>query len=124
MNWRALLTNRWALAGVGVAAAAGLYVLYKRRGGGGSGGGMAQEAPGYAGGGVGSFDSTGTDVAAWLGQYSASLQAQLDEYKREVTDALEAMKKVPTRPRVVAVPTVPPKPIPWLPQPRRTVTTG
>lgn len=99
MDWRALLHNRWVLGGVGVAGAAGLYVLYRRRsGGGGSSSTGSQSSPAYSSGGVGTFDSTGTDVASWLGNYSGNLQNQLDEYKQSLVDALAALEHVPTGP--------------------------
>lgn len=95
MDFRALLHNKWALAGLGVAGAAGAYVLIRRQasGGGGSSSG-SQASPAYSGG-VGSFDSTGTDVAGWLGNYSGNLQNQLDEYQRQLRDALGGLTNVP-----------------------------
>lgn len=95
MDWRALLTNRWALGGVAVAAAAGGYVLYRKKqtgSGTGSSGTGAQASPTYsAGGAVGSFDSTGTDVANWLGQYSGNLDNQFKEFQKNVADQLAAI---------------------------------
>jgi len=82
VDWQGLLHNKWALAGVGVAGAAGLFVFLRRRGAGGASSTPAtgaQASPGYSGG-VGQFDSTGTDVANWLGHYSESLDAQFKEF--------------------------------------------
>lgn len=111
MDLRALLANRWALAGLGVAGAAGGYVWWRRRNGGGprpaGGGSMAQDTPAYSGG-PGTFDSTGTDVAHWLGDYSANLQNQLDDYQKQLSDALEALKHVPT----AGTPSPTPAPLP------------
>lgn len=92
MDWRALLHNRWALAGLATAGLVGGIVWYRRRatGGGGaasSSSGGTQTSPGYAGG-PGTFDSTGTDVAAWLGNYSQNLDAQFAEFKRDILTQL------------------------------------
>lgn len=95
MDVRALIHNRWFLGAAGVAGAAGIYTLYRRRsssGGGSSGGGAgAQATPAYASGSVGGFDSTGTDVAAWLGNYSQNLDNQFKEFTKTVEDRLAAI---------------------------------
>jgi len=84
-----MLRNRWMLAGLGVAAAAGLFVLVRRqRAGGAAPATGSQASPAYSSGSIGTFDSTGTDVASWLGSYSGNLQNQLDEYKATLTDTL------------------------------------
>lgn len=95
MDWRALLHNKWALAGLGLAGVAGLYVLIKRRGATApSTASSSQASPGYsASGAVGGFDSTGTDVAAWLGNYSGFLDNQFAEFKKDV---LAGLAQVPT----------------------------
>lgn len=106
MDVRALLHNRWILGGVGLAAVAGVYVLIKkqRSGGGAStsqaGGGSTN--PTYASGSVGSFDSTGTDVASWLGNYSANLDNQFKEFQKNVSDQLAG---IPTGPTGTGAPT-------------------
>jgi hypothetical protein len=91
---RELLHNKWALAGVGVAGAVGVFVWIRSRkaGGGSTSGGVATASPGYTPGGVGSFDTTGTDVAGWLGDYSGNLQGQLDQYQQQLTDTLDQLK--------------------------------
>lgn len=95
MDVRGLLTNRWFLGAVGVAGAAGAYTLIKRRKSGAAGStsqsGGGQSNPAYASGSVGSFDSTGTDVANWLGQYSGNLDNQFKEFQRSVADQLAAI---------------------------------
>ena len=111
MDARALLHNRWALGGVAVAAAAGLVVFLRKRAAGGSSSTStgAQSSPAYSGG-VGGFDSTGTDVAAQLGQYQANTQVILDQYQKQLTDALSGLAQVPagttgtgTGPRTVSI---------------------
>jgi len=118
VDWRALLHNRLVLFGVAGAAAVGGLVWWKRRGASGSaagassGSGMSQTPAGYAGG-PGSFDSTGTDVASWLGSYSGNLQTQLDQYQGQLTDALANLQQVPTTGGAATSPgpaTPPPKP--------------
>ena len=96
MDVRALLHNKWALGGVAVAAAAGgvVYLRKKSTGGSSSSSTGAQASPAYAGG-VGGFDSTGTDVAAQLGQYQANTQVQLDQYQKQLSDALAGLAQVP-----------------------------
>ncbi len=100
MDWRSLLTNRWALGGVAVAAGAGGYVLYRKNKTGGSsqsgGGAGAQATPSYASGAVGSFDSTGTDVANWLGNYSQNLDNQFKEFQKNVAAQLATIPAAPT----------------------------
>lgn len=91
MDWRELLRNRWTWAGVAGAAGLGAIVWWRRRGtapAGGAGAGAAAGTPAYASGAVGSFDSTGTDVAAWLGQYSGSLDNQFKEFRTSVETRL------------------------------------
>jgi len=94
MDWRELLRNRWTWAGVAGAAGLGAIVWWRRRSTGGAPGGgvgAAAASPAYASGAVGSFDSTGTDVAAWLGQYSGSLDNQFKEFTTAVETRLAAI---------------------------------
>lgn len=109
MDWRGLLRNRWVwLAGAGAAAVGGVAFLARRRSAGASGGSGdssgAGETVGYTAGGVGTFDSTATDVAAQLGQYSASLDRQFNEFR---TDINEALAKLPTSTEAPVNPTTP-----------------
>ena len=96
MDVRALLHNKWALAGAGVAGVAGIVVYLRRKAAGGSTSSStgAQSSPAYSGG-VGGFDSTGTDVAAQLGQYQANTQNILDQYQQQLTGALAGLSQVP-----------------------------
>lgn len=98
MDIRALLHNKWALAGVAAAAGLGLYVLIKHRnaGAGSAAGGSSTvaAAPGYTATGVGGFDSTGTDVAAYIGQEQGFLQNQFTEFNQNLQDQLA---KIPTQ---------------------------
>lgn len=99
MDIRELLHNKWAVGGVAAAGVVGLVVYMKRKsagGGGGDSGGVATASPGYTPGGVGSFDTTGTDIAGWLSSYSGNLQGQLDSYQQQLTDTLAGLQKVPT----------------------------
>lgn len=91
MNLRALFTNKWFLIGAAAAAGLGLYALIKRKGGGSGGGAGAQESPAYAAGGVGGFDSTGTDVAHWLGSQEQVLSGQFKEFQDSFFARLDAM---------------------------------
>jgi LysM repeat protein len=112
-----LLHNRWFLGAAGLSGVAGLYVLYKRKSAGGStsqsgGGAGAQASPSYASGSVGSFDSTGTDVANWVGQYSGNLDNQFKEFQKNVADQLAA---IPTGSTGTGTPTVANNPAPMAP---------
>lgn len=86
--------NKTLLWGVGIAAALGLGVWWARRKSGGSSSSSTSPSLQYAGGYVppAAFDSTGTDVAAWLGNYSGSLQNQLTQYGQSLTDTEQALK--------------------------------
>ena len=123
MNWRELIRNKKLLAGIGVAGLLGLIVLVRRRGMPGVDV-AGQETSGGRIGNPAYLDTTGTDVAGFLSQYSAGLQTQLDEYGRQLTDALEGIGTIPTSPTqpppgkpVVGrpVPTPPAKPAPARP---------
>lgn len=78
----------WVVGGLG--AALGLGVWYQRK----KSGQSAQSTPNPSGttpvgvGYTGGFDSTGTDVASWLGNFSGSLQNQLDQFNNQLTGAL------------------------------------
>lgn len=107
MNWRELLRNKKLLAGVGAAAALGAFVWWRGRGRGGpdvAGDDTTSEAggrianPGY-------LNTTGTDVAAWLSEYSGGLQSQMDEFLGQLDDRLDPIPTEPTKP-----PTVTPTP--------------
>jgi LysM domain len=98
MNWRELIRNRWVQVGAAAAAGLGLVVLIRRRAGTGATAASSTSTPapaatGYAGG-PGTLDSTGTDVASWLGSYSGNLQTQLDQYQSQLTSALAGLAKV------------------------------
>ena len=95
MDLQGLLHNRWVWIGGAAAAGLGLALYVKARGRGASSAMGAQASPAYAGG-VGTFDSTGTDVAAWLGNYSGNLQNQLNAYQQQLTASLDALQNVPT----------------------------
>lgn len=91
MDFGQLLHNRWVWAAGGVGALAGTVVLIRRRSGGGGSAASSAGAPptpGYSAGGVGGFNSTGTDVASWLGSQQGVLQTQLDQYAKQLTDTL------------------------------------
>lgn len=120
-NLKGILKNKWAMAGLAVAAGAGGFVLYRRtRGGAGGAGGGASTATGVTGTSGGPADTTGTDVATWLGSYSVGLQNMLQEqfkgYGQTLTDALKGI--TPTTPPPTAS-----NKYPGTPRPTKTVTT-
>jgi hypothetical protein len=96
VDWRALLRNKWAWGGIAVAAAAGGYVLYKKRGNPDfAAGAGAQASPAYSAGAVGGFDSSGTDIAHWLGSQEGVLSDQMREFLAQV-QASQDLAPVPT----------------------------
>lgn len=93
---KAILKDKRLLYGLGLAAVAGLAVLWQRsKSGAGSSGGStsAGTVSGATYTGAGTVDTTGTDVASWLGSYSASLQAQMDAQNKTVQDQLANYEK-------------------------------
>jgi hypothetical protein len=98
VDWQKYLHDPKVLAGGAAAAAVGAYVLYQRKKTTGStlsGGSPAATAPASSYGGVGTFSSTGTDLASFLGNYSGALQTQLDQYSKQLTDSLSALQQSP-----------------------------
>ncbi|GAA1706734.1 hypothetical protein GCM10009765_65230 [Fodinicola feengrottensis] len=100
---KGVFKNKYALAGVAVAVGAGGYVLYRRSkvsAGTGSTTPDASTATGVTGVGSGTADTTGNDVATWLGSYSQNLQntlnQQLSAYGTTLNDALKGI--TPTTP--------------------------
>lgn len=103
MNLAKLIKDkRVIIGGVAIAALLGVYTLYNRtKGGAGVGGddGESSSSAGSPGQLGGSFpDTTGSNVASWFGQYSESVQRQLDQYRKEQLDAIAALGNVPTSP--------------------------
>lgn len=91
MNLKQLWAQKWFRYGVPVAGGLGLYALYQRKKSTGSTstGAVQQKAAG----GVGMFDSTGTDVAHWVGEYAGQTQDQLTKYQTQLTDSVTAFNK-------------------------------
>jgi hypothetical protein len=89
-----LAHNKPALFGLAGAGGLGLFVWYRHRAatGGSSGTGQAaaagQVSQGYSGGLGGTFDSTGTDLASYLGDFSAGLQNQLNDWLNQAKGQL------------------------------------
>jgi hypothetical protein len=98
VDWRQLLHNRWALAGLVGAAGVGGYVLWTRRK---STAGTSDTTTTTAGAsGTPTLDTSGTDIANWLGQYSGSLQNELDQglaaYQNSLSDIQTQLAGLPT----------------------------
>lgn len=91
MDLKAMLKDKKFQVGAAVAAAAGGYVLYKKRGAAGSSG-TSVSTPQASPTGAGSLDTTGTDIAGWLGNYSNNLQNQLVGFQQQQTGTLEAIQ--------------------------------
>lgn len=121
MDWRQLLRNKKAVAGLAAAGVLGLIVALRRPGGGGGDGDVPSTSAGTGSGGVGTYDSTSTDVANQLGQFTNSVQNQLDQFSGQLEDALDALENVTPK---TPGPTKPPgtkKPLPVPPgKPRPT----
>lgn len=99
---KGLLKNKWMLGGAAAAAAAGGFVLYKKRkSGGGSGSTTGTDQAAGASTvpyGSGFMNTSGTDFANWVGQYSGSLQNQLDAFAKQQTDFLSKLPGTPASP--------------------------
>lgn len=101
MNLGALRNKRvqLAAAGVGVAAVAG-YAVYRRRKSSSSAAAAPADASSSATPGTyvpGSFpDTSGTDMAAYLGQFGSNLQTQLDDFNAQLADELAGVGAIPT----------------------------
>lgn len=96
MDLKTALKDKKLLYGLGLAAAAGAAVFWqKSKSGSGtsSGGSSGGTVSGATYTGAGTVDTTGTDVASWLGSYSASLQAQMDQQNKLVKDQLSDYEK-------------------------------
>lgn len=92
LDLKKLGKNKLALAGVGVAAAFGLFVLLRRGHAGGDGGDVAGEGTSASAAYTpGLFDSTGTDLAATLGEFQRSQQVALDQYAAQLNNTLDAI---------------------------------
>jgi len=100
VNLGQLIKNKKVVyGGIGLAVVLGLYTLYSRTKGGAGVGEDATSSGGSAGQLNGTFpDTTGSNVASWFGQYSESVQRQLDEYLKQQQDYLESLGQLPTSP--------------------------
>lgn len=100
-DWKALAKNKKAWVGVGAAAALGLFVFYRRRkaaAAGLPGTSTSAAAGGTATGGAGAVaDTTGYDLASFLGNYSQSLQDQLTAGLNAIKDANGAAASTPPK---------------------------
>lgn len=98
---QSLLRNKPALIGVGLAGALGLFVFLRRRGSGGTGSSASTATSGTgSAGGVGTFDSTGTDIASFLGDYSQRLDDQLGGYIRDLKSTQDSLTQAGKTTRV------------------------
>lgn len=133
-NWRALLRNKKVLAGAGIGAAAlvGGIVWYRRQSAGGSAAAGSSATPSAATvtgstTGTGYPDTTGTDIAEWLGTQEQNLSTQQQQFLDQLTTTLQGAGTIPTSggtgttttmPIITPVRiTVPPKQVPTGPAP-------
>lgn len=113
---KALLHNKKAMAGVGVAGAAGLGVWYYRKSHGGGGSSTTDTAATTDGGSTvpagsaaGQFpDTSGTDVANWLGNQEGSFQ---DEFTQFLTDSATQQQQFLSQFGTVLQPAPTPSPV-------------
>lgn len=108
---KSLLKDKRLWAGGVVAAAVGVVVFLKRgkESTGGDGSAIGGTASGPKGAYVqGSADTTGTDIAAYLGAYQQSNTALLNQWGANLTDAIKALKATPSESRLNPYP-----PEPW-----------
>jgi len=90
---KALVKDKRFLAAAGVVVVVGLVALLRKRGEGGAGGIGGGTVPvgssGYVQGGA---DTTGTDVASFLSQYSAAQLAYMDQWGKALQSTLDSIK--------------------------------
>lgn len=93
LDLQGLLHNKPFLYGAAGVAAVGGYVLYQRSKTGATGSAGGSTATGVSGsvGSPAGIDTTGTDVANWLGQYDQNVQQEF----QQLTDALTALQNAP-----------------------------
>lgn len=96
---KALLKDKRLWAGAAVAAAVGVVVFLKRAND--STGGQAGAVGGSASGPQGSYaqgsaDTTGTDIAAYLGAYQQSNTALLNEWGQNLTETIKSLQQTPS----------------------------
>lgn len=104
-DWKSLAKDKKAWIGVGAAAGLGGLVYMRRKkaaGAGAPGTSTAAMAGGTAPGGVAMADTTGNDLASFLGNYSQSLQDQLTAGLNAIKDASGAgATATPTPPKSI-----------------------
>lgn len=89
-----LVHNKPAMIGLAGAGGLGLVVWYRHRkaagpaSGAGAAAGAGQVSQGYSGGLGGTLDTTGTDLAAYLGDFSAGLSNQLNGWLQQAQQTL------------------------------------
>ena len=94
---QALLRNKKAVLGLAAAGGLGLVVALKKKSAGSSSAGSdAASSAGTGSGGVATYDSTGSDVANQLGQFSNSINNSLSDFQTTLTNSLDALQNVPT----------------------------
>jgi hypothetical protein len=122
LNLQALLHNKPVLIGAGVATVAGLYVLVRRKQTTGST--SSQPDNSTSGGSTGyTFPNTsGTDIASWLGSQESSIAQQQADFIRQLQDAGVGTGQIPPTPPTGTV--TPPAPIGAGPAVSRTTITG
>lgn len=126
MNLQSLTKNKTVLyGGVAVIAGAGLFVIMKARGSSASSVGAATSSGDTATPGAtvaGGFpDTSGTDIASWLGNYETGLNNQIGDLQSQLGDIQTALGNLQptsgtgtggTTPPIV---TPPPRPLPpWI----------
>ena len=108
VDWGALAHNRWVWAGAAGAAGLGAVAWYRRKKSGPAGAGATPSATSqtatYTPGGVGYLDSTGTDVAAQLGQYGQAVDQQLAQASQQWQSNFDQFTQTVTN-KIAQIPT-------------------
>jgi hypothetical protein len=96
---QALLKDKRLWIGAGVVGIVGVFALLRKKPSTSAGGATTGTASGPSGTYTqGAADTTGTDIASYLGNYQQSLQGQLTQYQQQLTDTLATLPKVGTIP--------------------------
>jgi len=106
VDWSFVRDKRFQVGAVAAVALGGYAFWQKRKAGGTTASDTSTVTSGSTTGvNPGYLNTTGTDVASWMGDYSAGLQQQLTDYGKQLTDAVTALQNLQPSPDTPTTPT-------------------